>query len=62
MRGCRGSDYSHFFRSVQVLAGHGDRFERERMISKEYALTEMNEALDDVEQGCAVKAVVDPGK
>ncbi len=61
IRGCWGSDYSHFYRAVQVLARHGDRFGWERMISKQYALTEMNQALADVEEGRVVKAVVDPG-
>jgi len=60
MRGCWGSDYSHFYRSVQVLARHGDRFGWERMISKRYGLAEMNAALEDVAEGRVVKALVDP--
>jgi len=62
IRGCWGSDYSHFYRAVKVLAKHGDRFGWERMISKRYGLGEMNEALDDVAAGRVVKAVVDPAK
>ncbi len=62
IRGCWGSDYSHFYRAVQVLARHGDRFGWERMISKRYGLGEMNEALEDVAAGRVVKAVVDPRK
>ena len=62
IRGCWGSDYSHFYRAVEVLAKHGDRFGWERMISKRYGLGEMNAALDDVAAGRVVKAVVDPAK
>ncbi len=60
IRGCWGSDYSHFYRAVGILARHGDRFGWERMISKRYGLDEMNEALDAVATGRVVKAVVDP--
>jgi L-iditol 2-dehydrogenase len=62
VRGCWGSDYSHFYRAVKVLARHGDRFGWERMISRRYGLDEMNVALDDVAAGRVVKAVVDPKK
>jgi threonine dehydrogenase-like Zn-dependent dehydrogenase len=60
IRGCWGSDFSHFYRMVQVLSRHGDKVGWERMISREYKLTEMNTALDDVEAGRVVKAVVKP--
>jgi L-iditol 2-dehydrogenase len=62
IRGCWGSDYSHFYRAVKVLARHGDRFGWERMISRRYGLDDMNVALDDVAAGRVVKAVVDPKK
>ena len=60
IRGCWGSDFSHFYRMVAVLARHGDRIHWERMISCEYRLTEMNAALEDVAAGNVVKAVVRP--
>ncbi|MBI4564264.1 MAG: zinc-binding dehydrogenase [Planctomycetes bacterium] len=59
IRGCWGSDYSHFHRAVEILARHGDRVPWERMISRRYGLEEMNEALADVQAGRAIKAVVD---
>jgi threonine dehydrogenase-like Zn-dependent dehydrogenase len=61
VRGCWGSDFSHFYRMVGVLARHGDRVGWERMISRSYGLDEMNDALDDVAAGRVVKAVVKPG-
>jgi L-iditol 2-dehydrogenase len=60
IRGCWGSDFSHFYRMVNVLARHGDRVGWEKMISREYKLSEMNTALDDVAKGSVVKAVVKP--
>ncbi|MBI3244229.1 MAG: zinc-binding dehydrogenase [Chloroflexi bacterium] len=60
IRGCWGSDFSHFYRMVNVLARHGGRVNWERMISREYKLDEMNAALDDVAAGRVVKAVVRP--
>src|SRR5574341_964209 len=58
IRGCWGSDFSHFFRMVNVLARHGDRVGWEKMISRVYGLGEMNTALADVAAGRVVKAGV----
>jgi threonine dehydrogenase-like Zn-dependent dehydrogenase len=60
IRGCWGSDFSHFYRMVQVLARYGSRIPWERMISRYYGLHEMNQALADVAEGHIVKAVVSP--
>jgi L-iditol 2-dehydrogenase len=60
IRGCWGSDFSHFYRMIQVLARHGERVRWERMISRRFALQEMNEALVEVEAGRVVKALVSP--
>jgi L-iditol 2-dehydrogenase len=60
IRGCWGSDYSHFDRAVRVLARHGGRIRWEDMISRRYGLGELNDALAGVAQGQVVKAVVDP--
>lgn len=62
IRGCWGSDYSHFHRSVGLLARFGDSVGWEQMITGYFSLTEMNEALDTVSRGAAIKAVVDPNK
>jgi threonine dehydrogenase-like Zn-dependent dehydrogenase len=62
VRGCWGSDFSHFWRGMRVLAKHGDRFQWERFITRRYALEEANLALDDVEHYRTVKALIDPWK
>ncbi len=60
VRGSWGSDYSHFYKMVRVLARHGERIGWEKMITRAYALDEMNEALEAVARGEVVKAVVSP--
>lgn len=60
IRGCWGSDFSHFYRGIKVLARHGDRFPYEGFISRVYGLEEMDEALAAVEAMEVVKAVVQP--
>lgn len=60
VRGCWGSDFSHFWRGIRVLAKHGDRFLWERFISRAYSLEEANQALADVEHYRTVKALIDP--
>lgn len=60
IRGSWGSDYSHFYKMVKVLAKHGARVGWEKMITREYTLDEMNEALAAVARGEMVKAIVNP--
>ena len=60
IRGCWGSDFSHFYRGVRVLARYGDHFGWDRMITRTYSLAEANEALADVEQMKVVKALIQP--
>lgn len=60
VRGCWGSDFSHMWRGVQVMAKHGERYQWERFITRSYGLAEANQALDDVEHYRTVKALIDP--
>ena len=60
VRGCWGSDFSHFHRAVGLLARFGDSVGWERMISRVYGLEEAEAALRDVEAGRVVKAVIAP--
>jgi threonine dehydrogenase-like Zn-dependent dehydrogenase len=60
IRGCWGTDFSHLYRGVKVLAKHGERFGYERFISRKYGLEEANQALADVEELKVVKAVIEP--
>jgi len=61
VRGTWGFDYSHVYRAMEVVARHGDEVRWERAITRAYGLDEMDRALDDVEAGRVVKAVVRPG-
>lgn len=60
VRGCWGSDYSHFWRGLRVVAKYGERYRWEELISRHYTLEEANQALEDVRAQRAVKAVIDP--
>ncbi len=61
VRGTWGFDYSHVHRAMEIVARHGDLIRWERAITRAYGLGEMDRALDDVEAGRVVKAVVRPG-
>ena len=62
VRGCWGSDYSHFHRAVGLLARFGDSVGWERMITRTYSLFETESALQDVQAGRVVKAVIAPNE
>lgn len=61
VRGSWGFDYSHVHRAMEIVARHGEEVRWERTITRTYGLDEMDRALDDVEAGRVVKAVVRPG-
>jgi threonine dehydrogenase-like Zn-dependent dehydrogenase len=60
IRGVWGSDVSHVYRGLRVLARYGDRFGWEKMISRIYSLDDANQALDDVQNLKVVKALIRP--
>ena len=60
VRGCWGSDFSHFYRGVRVVARYGSRFNWESMISAAYPLEQAARALDDVAHLRVVKALIKP--
>lgn len=62
IKGTWGIDLSHFYRSIQVMAKHHDRFAWENFVSGRYGLHEVNQAIDDVEHHRVMKAVIDPYK
>jgi len=61
VRGTWGSDFSHVYKGVQVMAKHGDRYRWERFITARYGLGQAEEALRAVAEGKVIKAVIDPG-
>jgi L-iditol 2-dehydrogenase len=58
VRGCWGSEFSHFYRAAQLAAYRSDAWSRMRLDS--YALREANEALEDVATGRVLKALIRP--
>lgn len=60
IRGCWGSDMSHFWRSMEVIDRFHDRFDWRQVISQRYTLEQINDALADVEARRVVKAVILP--
>lgn len=60
IQGCWGSDFSHVYRAMEILARFNARIGWESLISRRYGLHEVGQALADVEAGRVVKAVVAP--
>jgi L-iditol 2-dehydrogenase len=62
VRGCWGSDFSHFYRMIRLLERLDERTRAafDALITHEFGLHDMNHALAVVERGEAVKALVDP--
>jgi threonine dehydrogenase-like Zn-dependent dehydrogenase len=61
VRGCWGSDVSHVYRAVQVLARYHRQFPWAAFISGRYGLDRAQQALDDVAAQRVVKALIVPG-
>lgn len=59
IRGCWGSDYSHFHRAVRLAARWSDRIPWAELAARRYPLTRAGEALAAVERREVVKAVID---
>lgn len=58
VRGCWGSEFSHFYRAAQIAAQRGEPWTQMKLIS--YGLTDANEALSDVKEGRVLKALIKP--
>ena len=58
VRGCWGSEFSHFYRSAQLVAERSEVWSRIKLSS--YGLNEANEALSDVAEGRVLKALIRP--
>ena len=62
IRGTWGTDFSHFYKTVQLMAKHNKRFNWQRLISNVYGLEDVAAAVDDVENFNVFKAVIAPGE
>ncbi len=60
IRGCWGSDFSHFHRAVKVAAKHGDRIPWRDMVGRTYSIHEANEALRAIETREFTKVLIAP--
>jgi len=62
VRGCWGSDFSHFYRGALIIADPLRSVSWARMKLTRYDLTEANEALADVAAGKVLKALIQPSR
>lgn len=60
IKGSWGSDFSHFYLAVKFVEKFKKKLPWEKIISKEYSLTEVRQALDDVMNYKIMKAVIKP--
>jgi len=60
VRGCWGSDFSHFYRAAQIASDPVRSVPWSLLRLERYGLTQANEALAEVAAGRAVKALIDP--
>jgi len=64
VRGCWGSDFSHFYRAAHIVADSNRSVPWEVLKTKlsRYRLDQANEALADVKEGRVLKALIEPGR
>lgn len=60
MRGCWGSDFSHFHRAVDLVARHGSRVPWAAMVSERFPLERAGDALRAVADRAVLKAMIVP--
>ncbi len=60
VRGCWGSDFSHFYRGTQLIADKARAAPWASMKLARYNLARANDALSDVSAGRVLKALIDP--
>ncbi len=60
VRGCWGSDFSHFYRGAQIMADEVRSQPWSKIKLSRYGLSQVNEALEDVESGRVAKALINP--
>jgi L-iditol 2-dehydrogenase len=60
VRGCWGSDFSHFYRAAQIISEPGRSGPWTEMKLKTYELKRASEALADVAAGRVLKALINP--
>lgn len=61
IRGCWGSDFSHVYHAMEIMARFDARINWASFITQRYGLEDVGQALADVEARRVVKAVIVPG-
>ena len=62
VRGCWGSNFSHFYRGVQILSDSTRSAKWTRIQQQKYKLNQANDALAAVAEGTVLKALIDPSE
>jgi L-iditol 2-dehydrogenase len=62
IRGCWGSDFSHFHRAVDIAARHAARIPWAEMAARRFDLAHAGDALDAVATRSVLKAVIVPNQ
>jgi threonine dehydrogenase-like Zn-dependent dehydrogenase len=62
LRGCWGSDFSHFYRGVEIVSDKTRAQPWSEMSLTKFGLKDANEALSEVASGAVLKALIDPTK
>src|SRR5918992_704595 len=60
LRGCWGSELSHFYRAVEIVHRFGDRIPWREMVRQRYALGDAGDAPEAVASRAVVKALIVP--
>jgi len=58
--GCWGYEFSHLHRALAMMRRHDARFRWRELVTREYALADANQALEDMENLSVVKALIRP--
>lgn len=62
VRGCWGSDFSHFYRGVQIVSEPSRSDDWSQLQLTRFGLDRANEALANVASGSVLKALIDPSE
>lgn len=62
IRGVWGTDFSHLYKAIQLMARYKERYPLKRIITKTYPLQDVESALADVAHQRVVKAVIAPNQ
>ena len=60
LRGCWGSEFSHFYRAVEIVHRFGDRVPWQEMVRQRYTLDDAGDALAAVASRTVLKAIIAP--